>query len=573
MSDKPQDRETGIEPARLGLGPASGHHEAAYHDQYGGRLFLVVDSVPEMQRALAMTLASFGADKVEYASRASDALSKMARYEFDVVLCDYDLGNGYDGLYLFEEVKERNLIKQSCVFMIVTGERRAQRVISAAELAPDDYLLKPFTGEVLAQRLNKAMRKRAAFRPIDEAILRNEYLVAIETCSRKIAERGEFTLDFMKLKGSLSLKIGDYDTARSLYMDVLRIKNVPWAKLGLAKALTGLKEHGEAKMLFEEVLHDNDRIMEAYDWLARLYREEHDFDQAQKTLKHATDLSPVVIRRQKQLAEVALMNNDLPTAEAASIETLEIAKYTWHRSPTHYAMLARVQLAQGETGNAGRTLGRLRRDYRYNPVGEWMADVVDSQLQTHSGNTGRAEQLLKQAEERFGQLAEDLDPDAQMEFARACYEQHKTQLGDQVMRDLVRNHHDDEALLSKLDDVFDQVGRGEAGRQLIADNVQNVVDLNNMAVKEAQSGAFDAAIERFAKAHEELPNNIQIMLNLVNATMAYVHRNGWHESYMRRASEMLMKVRTVAPTNNKFQKMMQSWRLLTEKLGKPHWGL
>ncbi|WP_230369681.1 response regulator [Paludibacterium denitrificans] len=83
----------------------------------------------------------------------------MAKYEFDVVLCDYDLGNGYDGLYLFEEVKERNLIKQSCVFMIVTGERRAQRVISAAELAPDDYLLKPFTGEVLSQRLEKAMRR------------------------------------------------------------------------------------------------------------------------------------------------------------------------------------------------------------------------------------------------------------------------------------------------------------------------------------------------------------------------------------------------------------------------------
>jgi hypothetical protein len=280
-----------------------------------------------------------------------------------------------------------------------------------------------------------------------------------------------------------------------------------------------------------------------------------------------------VIRRQKQLAEVALMNNDLVTAEAASTETLEIAKYTWHRSPTHYAMLARVQLAQGETGNASRTLGRLRRDFRYNQTGEWMADVIDSQIQTSSGNPGRAEQLLKQASERFDQIEESLSPEAQMEFARACYTQHKTQMGDAVMRDLVRNHHDDEELLGSLDDLFDQVGRGEIGRKLITDNVQSVVDLNNVAVKEAHSGAFDVAIERFAKAHTEMPNNIQIMLNLVNATMAYVHRNGWHESYMRRASEMLMRVREIAPANNKFQKQMQSWRLLTEKLGKPHWGL
>src|SRR5437773_1690504 len=94
-----------------------------YKNPYSNRLFLVIDNVPEMQRALSMTLTSFGAEKVEYAIRATDALGKLSKYDFDVVLCDYDLGNGYDGLYLFEEAKERNLIKQSCVFFIVTGER------------------------------------------------------------------------------------------------------------------------------------------------------------------------------------------------------------------------------------------------------------------------------------------------------------------------------------------------------------------------------------------------------------------------------------------------------------------
>jgi CheY-like chemotaxis protein len=572
MSEKLQ-RSSDVQPANLGRPITAGHHEDEYRNIYAGKLFLVVDSVPEMQRAMAMTLASFGVEKVEYALRAGDALSKMARYEFDVVLCDYDLGNGYDGLYLLEEVKERNLIKQSCVFMIVTGERRAQRVISAAELAPDDYLLKPFTGEMLSQRLAKAMRKRTAFRPVDEAIMRNEYLSAIEICSRMIAERGEFSLDFMKLKGSLSLRIGDYDTARSLYVEVLRIKDVPWAKLGLAKALTGLKAYDQARMLFHEVLAENDRIMEAYDWLARLYRDDSDLEQAQDMLKKATDISPVVIRRQKELAEVAFLNKDLKTAEAASTEALEIARYTWHRSPNHYAMLARVQLAQGETGNASRTLGRLRRDFRYNASGEWMADVIDSQVQAHSGNNQRADVLLRQAEERYGQIAETLDPEAQMEFAFACYAQNKPQLGDKVMRDLVRNHHDDEEILARIGDVFEQAGRTDAGSKLISENVRSVVDLNNVAVKEAQGGAFDAAIERFARAHAEMPNNIQIMLNLVNATLAYVHRHGWHESHMRQASEMLAKVREVAPTNNKFQKLMQSWRLLTEKMGKPHWGL
>ncbi|OWY38116.1 response regulator [Xenophilus sp. AP218F] len=549
---------------------APGHH---YDNPYGKRLFLVIDSLPEMQRALAMTLASFGADKVEFAGKAHDALAKMAKYEFDVVLCDYDLGNGYDGLYLFEEIKERNLIKQSCVFMIVTGERRAQRVISAAELAPDDYLLKPFTGEVLRERLEKAMRKREAFRLVDESILRNEYLAAIETCNRMIADQGEFTLDFMKLKGSLALKISDFDSARQLYMEVLRLRPVTWAKMGLAKALAGLKSYDEAKLLFEAVLAENDRVMEAYDWLARLHRNNHDLSQAQHTLQIATELSPVVFRRQQQLAEIATLNLDLATAEAACQHTLDIAKYSWHRSPTHYAALARIQLARGDTGNATRTLSGLRRDFRYNEQGEWMANVVDCQLQAKLGNRDKARHLLEEACVQFQQLAAGLPTDAQLEFARACYQQGRDQTADQVMQTLVRNHHDDEDLLGRFGDMFDEIGLGAAGRQLIAKNVQSVLELNNQAVREAQAGQFDAALERFAKAHQEMPQNVQVMLNLVNATMAYIHSQGWHESHMRRAYDLLAKARELAPTNNKFQKILHAWRALMEKMGKPQWVL
>ncbi|MBP7581448.1 MAG: response regulator, partial [Vogesella sp.] len=150
--------------AITGAKEATGRRD--YSNPFTKKQFLVVDCVPEMQRAMSMTLQSFGAEKVEYAGKASDALVKLMRYDFDVVLCDYDLGGGSDGLYLYEEAKERNLLKQSCVFMIVSGERRAAKVLSAAELAPDGYLLKPFTGEELAKRLEVAMRRRDAFKVV-----------------------------------------------------------------------------------------------------------------------------------------------------------------------------------------------------------------------------------------------------------------------------------------------------------------------------------------------------------------------------------------------------------------------
>ena len=76
--------------AITGAKEATGRRD--YSNPFAKKQFLVVDCVPEMQRAMSMTLQSFGAEKVEYAGKASDALVKLMRYDFDVVLCDYDSG-------------------------------------------------------------------------------------------------------------------------------------------------------------------------------------------------------------------------------------------------------------------------------------------------------------------------------------------------------------------------------------------------------------------------------------------------------------------------------------------------
>ena len=52
---------------------------------YSRLLFLVVDPINEM-RAMTMTLASMGANKVEYATRIGDALTKIQRHDIDIIL-------------------------------------------------------------------------------------------------------------------------------------------------------------------------------------------------------------------------------------------------------------------------------------------------------------------------------------------------------------------------------------------------------------------------------------------------------------------------------------------------------
>lgn len=82
--------------------------------------FLVVDSIPDMRAATCSLLTGFGAGRVDYTGRASDAIGMMRRGEYDVILSEFDLGTGFDGLYLFEEARRHGILKASCVFVIVT---------------------------------------------------------------------------------------------------------------------------------------------------------------------------------------------------------------------------------------------------------------------------------------------------------------------------------------------------------------------------------------------------------------------------------------------------------------------
>ena len=92
-----------------------------------------------------------------------------------------------------------------------------------------------------------------------------------------------------------------------------------------------------------------------------------------------------------------------------------------------------------------------------------------------------------------------------------------------MVQQIVRNNHDNQHVLERLTRIYEQVDRLEVGA---ADcrNVQSVVDINNQAVRLAQSSQLEDAVQMFMQAVEELTQNQQILLNAVNAILAMVHR-------------------------------------------------
>jgi len=117
-----------------------------------GKNILVIDDFNNFRIAMKNILTFSGAKAIDEAVSGEEAVNKMSSKNYDLVMCDYNLGPGKDGMQVLEEVKYRNYITHSTIFMMVTADNSMDKFMGAMEYQPDDYLIKPFTREILRKK-------------------------------------------------------------------------------------------------------------------------------------------------------------------------------------------------------------------------------------------------------------------------------------------------------------------------------------------------------------------------------------------------------------------------------------
>ena len=115
--------------------------------------------------------------------------------------------------------------------------------------------------------------------------------------------------------------------------------------------------------------------------------------------------------------------------------------------------------------------------------------------------------------------------------------------------------------------MFTTLGQESLGQELITSTNDDIVQVNNKAVRMAQSGDLEGSLELFIRGVNDMPSNIQVTLNAVNALLAYVNTRGWHETYLQLARRYLDKVRTMDPTNGRYQKLNEVYKATIRKYG------
>ncbi|WPC67348.1 tetratricopeptide repeat protein [Rhodoferax ferrireducens] len=514
---------------------------------------LIIDDFQGMRTMLRDFVRLMGVTRIDTASNGHEAISQLSANKYDIVICDYNLGPGANGQQVLEEAKLRNFVGVSTIWVMVTAEKTTDMVMGAAEVKPDDYLLKPINQVLLQSRLEKLIARKQSLGAIEAAIRTQDYSAAIALCDQQLNARAVNPQEVLRIKSDLLLTLGDYPAARTLFESVLALRSVAWAKTGLGKVLFYGQDYAGAVQLFQQVLQENRMYMEAADWLAKTLDAMGDSAQAQQVLEDAVQLSPNSPIRQKTLGDTAYRNGALDVAQAAFEKTIKISEFSPHKNPAVYARLARVFSDQGSPEEALNILKRSKADFRYNPAAALQTAAAESLVYQKMGQAQKAEAAMLDAERLMEQLADKVSPEMTMEVAKALFKLGKKDKACGLLRDLVKNNHEDGELSRQIGAVFEGENMAEEGQTLIKASRNEVIDINNQGVTLAKQGDFQQAVKLLRTAAQQLPHNEVISVNLCGLLIGLMQQKGKTEDLVLETRELLGRVREMNPVNQKYR--------------------
>ena len=513
---------------------------------------LIIDDFQSMRTLLRDFVKCMGVTKIDTANNGKDAISHLKSNKYEIVICDYNLGPGPNGQDVLEESRLRNYIGVSTIWVMVTAEKTADMVMGAAEIKPDDYLLKPINQLMLQTRLEKLIARKESLGIIEEAIRAKNYGTAIDHCDRLIKAQAINPQEILRIKSDLLLILGDYDAAKTLFESVLSQRDVPWAKTGLGKVLFNAKDYEGALILFRQVLADNQMFVEAADWLAKTHEAMGDTDLAQQVLMDAVKMSPNSSLRQRYLGETAFKNGALDLAQAAFEKNIKISEFSAHKSPAVYAKLADVFSEKNAPQEALNVLNRSKSEFRYNPSAALQTAAAESRVYQKMGETDLAQAAMNTVEKLVDQLGGNLSPELLMDVAKSHFKLGQKDKACQLLGEIVKNNHESAEISRQIEAVFLSEQLSIEGKVLIDAARQEVIEINNQGVILAKQGNFKDGVTLLRSAVKQLPTSEVMLGNLCGLMIAQMSKEGYKEIPASEIRNFLDRLHVLNPANKKY---------------------
>lgn len=517
-----------------------------------GKYILVVEDYAPMRKAIRDMLHTLEADTLFEADNGANAIAAMGKNNFDIVLCDYNLGAGKNGQQVLEEARYRRLLSHKAIFIIITAEQTASMVLGAMDSKPDEYLTKPFNTQQLYNRIERNLQRKSYLSRIEIEMGRGNLPKAIAYCDQ-LLEQGDKKMHtpLLKLRAELATDVGDFVSARQIYQDILEQRDLPWARLGLAIIDFQQGEVDAAIKGFELLIAENPMFLESYDWLSKAYETLNKPQDAQTVLAQAVDLSPQSILRQKKLAETADRNGNLTVAEQAYKATVNLGRNSIYKSSSDFSNLAKLYSKSNSPTDALKTLQNMRQEYINDPEAELRAATLEADLHKHLGQEAMATQAFATVINLNQQLAGKLPKDLTLDVARSCFLHNQPQQGEALLADLIKSHVDDDQFMNDVRRMQNSIGMNNHSDAMILSTKRDLIAINNQGVALYKQGNFLEAMALFEKAILTMPNNKTIILNMLKIMVHDLKTNAISIEKLARVQALIKKAKQIGIENQK----------------------
>lgn len=531
--------------------------ETAIGNTFAKLSYLVVDDFENFRLSMRQMLRSCGADKIELLPNASTAIQYCSYNHVDVVLCDYNLGDGKNGQHILEELRHKKLLKRSSLFLLVTAETSKEMVMGAREYQPDAYLTKPINRAMLEKRLSGLLAQRNALLPINREIDRENFPEAISLCLQTLPAKPRYKTWLMKTLADLYYRVGDFTHALKIFDDVLAQRDLSWARLGRGKILVANQNYDDAVTTLKELVSKHPDYMEAYDLLAEALEKQGRPTQAQQILEKAAEHSPNALLRHKHLAELAASNQDISTASDAWRQTVSLGTYSIHDSSEHYLALGQSlsDLSEGDTSDEGSThadealtiLRRMEKRFADQEDIKVRSRIVQSRVHAGQGRLNEAQKAIESVADELGD-PELMDPEAGLDYAKTLFRLGQDEEAKNLLTTLANRFHDNPALLQKIENLLDEpVGF----RQKL-----QARSLNRDGIKAFEAGKLDEAVATFSQALEIVPSHASLNLNLVQVLMKKYQQTPDDRDLLKRCEKYLVKLSGLPEQHRQYRRLM-----------------
>ena len=323
---------------------------------------LIVDDQRPFQLMMKGILHSLGYRTIDFAHHGELALQRCQQQRYQIIFIDYNLGTGKNGRQLLEDLRQFGLLDVDSICMLITGENTVPMVISAVELEPDDYLMKPFSQSVLRSRLQRIQQKKHCLYGVYQAMMMQDW-PTVEVQARHLLEQYPRYAPYLRrIQVQAMLHTGKFDAAKTELAPILSQRRPHWALLQQARLEMESGQHQRCQALCEEALSTNKYLVEAYDLQSENLMRGGDPDQARQLLKKALEISPYQLQRLQQFFQLSLRTGRQNDMLQAARQMYELTRRAGSNDPKQLLNYVRCLLNAVSASTEASQKNRLQQE-------------------------------------------------------------------------------------------------------------------------------------------------------------------------------------------------------------------